>query len=146
MQETVAEINATIETASARLLQITESESEARPEPGKWSKKEVLGHLIDSASNNHQRFVRAQIQGELVFPGYEQDSWTAVQCYQQAPWERLVQLWQSYNLHLSHLMACVPGEKLKNRCVINDGDPVSLEFLMTDYVRHLKHHLDQILA
>jgi hypothetical protein len=144
MQETVEEMRSTIEAAARQLLAITEPGSETRPAPDKWSKKEVLGHLIDSAANNHQRFVRAQLSDELSFPGYEQEGWVATQRYQGESWEQLVRLWQSYNLHLLHLMRGVPAGKLQNRCRIGQGEPVTLEFLMTDYLRHLKHHLGQI--
>lgn len=144
MQQTAEELRATVETVSPQLLAITEAESEARPTRGKWSKKEILGHLIDSASNNHQRFVRTQLQGELDFPGYEQEGWVETQSYLSESWEQLVQLWKSYNLHLAHVISRVPEEKLKSRVVINNGDPVSLELIMIDYVRHLKHHLEQI--
>ena len=102
--------------------------------------------MIDSAANNHQRFVRAQLGQELAFPGYEQERWVAVQRYQDESWEALVALWQHYNQHLLHVMECVPGDQLSRRCVIGDNDPVTLEFLMKDYVVHLKHHLEQILG
>ena len=146
MQETLDDFKATIESAARRLREITEAESAAAPAPGKWSKKEVLGHLIDSASNNHQRFVRAQLQGELTFPGYEQDGWNATQGYREEAWENLVQLWQSYNTHLLHVMGRVPEGKFQNRCVVDERGPVALEFLMRDYVVHLKHHLGQIFG
>jgi hypothetical protein len=145
MKETVAEFSAAIEQASKQLLAITEAESEVRPAPTKWSKKEIIGHLIDSAANNHQRFVRLQVSDQLSLPGYEQESWVSVQGYQNERWEQLVQLWRSYNLHLLHLMLRVPQEKLQNTCRIGSNEPVTLGFIMTDYVRHLKHHLNQAL-
>ena len=102
--------------------------------------------MIDSAANNHQRFVRAQLGQELAFPGYERERWVAVQRYQDESWEALVALWQHYNRHLLHVMVRVPGEQWRRRCVIGDSNPVTLEFLMKDYVVHLKHHLEQILG
>lgn len=146
MQQTLEDFSATITTASRQLLEITEAESETRPAPGKWSKKEILGHLIDSASNNHQRFVRVQLKDGLALPGYEQERWVTAQAYQREPWEQIIQLWKNYNLHLLNVMACVPEEKLKHHCTVGDGEPVSLEFLMTDYVHHLQHHLGQIFS
>ncbi len=126
-----------------------------RPGPGKWSPREILGHLIDSASNNHQRIVRARRQQDLVFTGYEQDGWVEAQQYQDAPWQELVTLWASYNRHLARVMAAVPAslrrtphtnhnlDRLAMRPV-PAGEPATLEYFMDDYVRHLEHHLRQI--
>jgi hypothetical protein len=111
-----------------------------------WSKKEVLGHLIDSASNNHQRFVRVQMNQPLKFPGYTQDVWVNVQAYQNASWKNLVELWRSFNTHLLHVIANVPDDKLNNICSIADKEPVTLKWLFEDYVRHAEHHLQQILG
>lgn len=145
MKKTAEELRSTIEAAIIQLRAITEAESQERPAPTKWSKKEIIGHLIDSAANNHQRFVRLQLSDQLSLPGYEQDGWVSVQHYQNESWEQLVQLWRSYNLHLAHVMADVPEDKLENTCAIGGDAPVTLGFIMTDYVRHLKHHLRQAL-
>src|SRR4029077_3315712 len=96
------------------LLAIDDEASGRRPAPGKWSPREIVGHLIDSASNNHQRFVRAQFQNHLTFAGYDQDAWVARQCYQHAPWHELVALWAGFNRHLARVMASVP-EDLRTR-------------------------------
>ncbi len=73
-------------SARDRLQAIDETKSARRPAPGKWSPKEIIGHLIDSASNNHQRFVRAQFQDHLIFPGYNQEAWVEAQDYQNSQW------------------------------------------------------------
>jgi hypothetical protein len=112
---------------------------------GGWSVKEILGHLIDSAANNHQRFVRAQLQRELVFPSYEQDRWVAVQGHSERPFAELVALWDALNRHVAHVVARIPAEKVETPCRIGDGPAVTLEFVARDYVRHLRHHLEQIL-
>jgi len=123
------------------------SETEAATRCGdKWSPKELLGHLIDSASNNHQRFVRAQLVDKLVSPGYEQDAWVTVQKYQHRSWQDLLSFWEHCNRHLAHVIDAVPQGRLHTPCVIGDNAPVTLEFVMTDYVRHLRHHLEQIFA
>lgn len=139
------DFRATIDSAAERLAAISEERSMQPYGPGKWLRKEVLGHLIDSAANNHQRFVRAQLQGELSFPGYQQNGWVDVQAYRDEPWADLVDLWRSYNLHLLHLMSRVPEELLLTVCTIGTNEPVTLGYLMEDYVVHMKHHLEQIL-
>ena len=147
----------TIQDASKRLLEISEDQSQIPREEGKWSPKQIIGHLIDSAANNHQRFVRAQFTDELVFQGYEQEKWIRVQNYQQEGWTDLVQLWKFYNQHIAHLMSFVPDEartKLRSKHnlheiasdQIQETDPVTLDFFMRDYVDHMKKHLKQILG
>ncbi|MDZ4686860.1 MAG: DinB family protein [Planctomycetaceae bacterium] len=115
-----------------------------RPEPARWSIQEVVGHLIDSAANNHQRFVRAQFTTELVFPKYEQNEWIDSQAYNDADWLELLDLWVAYNRHLAHVIRRVPDSALEVRCTIGNYAPATLHFLMTDYVVHLRHHLQKI--
>jgi len=146
MQEAIEKLQTLVEVVPGRLAEFTEAESVIRPAPGKWSKKEILGHVIDSAANNHQRFVRAQAEPEFSFPGYAQEFWVDTQQYQQESWKTLIDLWKGYNAHLLHVIAQVSSEGLKHRCSIGGAEPVTLEFLITDYVRHLAHHLEQILG
>ena len=144
MQDVANEIEAVIAKTVPELIAIGEAESGRDPGPGRWSKKEILGHLVDSAFNNHQRFVRAQLVPALVFPGYEQEGWVAAQGYRDRPWDDLVRLWAGINAHLSHVIARIPPERLPTLCTIGSGAPVTLEFVARDYVRHLRHHLAQI--
>jgi hypothetical protein len=157
MEDVLEDFRRTVEEASARLLSMTDGEAAARRVEGKWSAKEVIGHLIDSASNNHQRFVRGQFQENFVFPGYAQEDWVRVQAYQDEPWPLLVNLWRFYNLHLAHVMSHAPeGERLRPRrehnlheigfAPVSPDEPGTLEHLMRDYVEHLKSHLGQILG
>jgi hypothetical protein len=146
MNEAMQKLRAILETAPSRLEAIGESAAGNHPTPGKWSKKEILGHLIDSTANNHQRFVRAQLETEISFPGYAQNLWVGTQGYQSENWNDLVQLWRSYNFHLLHVISRISPEKLTNTCAIGDREPATLEFLIVDYVRHLEHHLSQILG
>lgn len=134
-----------LHTAPARLAKISDADAAEPLAPGKWSRRQILGHLIDSASNNHQRFVRASLAGELIFPPYEQDGWVGVQGWADAPWERIRRLWEEYNRHLLHLMEKLPAGRREALCIVEEKTPVTLEYLMRDYVRHLKHHLGQIL-
>jgi len=144
MRQTGLELRRIVDETEPRLLNLSEVESEARPGSEKWSRKEVLGHLIDSASNNHQRFVRAQLLERLDFPGYAQAEWNRAQQYQSEAWENLVRLWAAYNRHLAHVMSAIPEAAAHNACQIGNGESVTLEFLVTDYVKHLEHHLVQI--
>src|SRR5580700_4321055 len=109
---------ALLETAPARLGQISEEDACVSPAPGRWSKKQILGHLIDSAGNNHQRFVRAQTAPRLEFPAYQQESWVAVQSYATESWPDLVDLWVQLNRHLLHIIRNVPESCLSRTCVI----------------------------
>lgn len=127
-----------------RLQAIGEPESLTRG-PGTWLRKEILGHLIDSAVNNHQRFVRTQMSGELSFPDYDGDSWVAVQGYRERHWRALVSLWAELNAHLVHVISRIPPDRLGTPCRIGPSQPVTLEFIVRDYVKHLRHHLEQIL-
>ena len=135
-----------ISAAEDALLEVPEEDSTVPVLKGGWSRKQVLGHLIDSASNNHQRFVRASLQGSLEFPGYEQDALVRLQAIQEAPWLALVALWVAYNRFLAHVIAHLPADKLEAPCRIGAGQPVTLRFLVEDYVAHLLHHLRQIDA
>jgi hypothetical protein len=129
-----------------RLKNISEKDSEIPISKGKWSKKEIIGHLIDSASNNHQRFVRAQLVSNLSFPEYEQEKWVKLQNYQAEPWIKLIELWKNYNLHLLHIVSAIPEEIMNRTCKIGDKESVSLLFLFNDYINHMKHHMDQVLG
>ena len=157
MNDLVEDFRRTVEDAAPRLLAITDSDAGARPAPDAWSAKQTLGHLIDSAANNHRRFVLAQLKDSLDFEGYEQEGWVGVQHYNDEPWPQLVALWRHYNLHLAHVIARAPEEKLRREHRLHTLDrvafevvekelPATLEYLMRDYVVHLKHHLEQILG
>jgi DinB superfamily len=134
----------TVEAAGARLRKIDDKRASAKPGPGRWSRKEILGHLIDSASNNHQRFVRAQLSGELRFPAYEQEGWARVQDCAHADWNALITLWQSYNEHLAHVVSKIPPDRLGTRCWIGNNEAVTLGYLVEDYLTHMRHHLKQL--
>jgi hypothetical protein len=145
MNEVLERFKALLDETPGRLNRLTESEAEAHPAPGRWSKKEILGHLIDSASNNHQRFVRTQLEPQVSLPGYKQELWVGAQRYQQESWKVLVQAWEGFNRHLLHVVSFIPESKRANLCSIDGKESMTLEFLVKDYVRHLAHHLSQIL-
>jgi len=151
----VIDLLQTVGVAADSLRQMTESQACQRAAPQKWSPKEIIGHLIDSASNNHKRFVCAQFQNNLCFDGYEQDEWVRRQAYQHEDWLQLITLWQTFNCHLAHVMNSIPDSirlrphsdhNLHVRAweIVPQDEPANLDYFMRDYVGHLKHHLRQI--
>ena len=155
--EFLMDFRAAVLDATARLREMPVQESGAKSSPDDWAPIEILGHLVDSAANNHQRFVRAQFTDDLVFPGYEQNQWVSSQKYSDESWPDLIQLWGSYNLHLHHVASVIPKAILtKPRAThnldqiafkpVNQSEATTLEYFIRDYVDHLRHHLNQIFT
>jgi len=138
------ELVETVDLSAQKLVVMTDEVVSRKPSPEKWSIKEIIGHLVDSATNNHNRFIRAQEVDSLVFPKYEQDSWVSKQDYNASSWAELVELWRLYNRHLAQVISRTPKEKLASECTIGPYESVTLQYLIEDYLVHLKHHLDQI--
>lgn len=138
------ELTQIVQSAAERLRSISAAEAGFKPSDDRWSKKEVIGHLIDSAANNHQRFVRAQYASDFVSPPYDQEKWIKLQDYNSTSWPDLKELWRLYNLHLAHVIRLIPAGKLGIKCAIGDKEPMSLGNLIDQYLVHLKHHLDKI--
>jgi hypothetical protein len=145
MPTTLAQLlQKTIAAELPHLHAVTESEAGIKTSTG-WSRKEELGHLIDSASNNHQRFVRAALEAEYHGPSYDQNGWVTAHGYQQLPWADLVEFWGRYNVLLAQVIDGIPESKLSTECGIGDGAPATLLFVIEDYVAHMQHHVDHIL-
>ncbi len=153
--ECADELRAIVERAEIALRAIDEASSGRQPAPDKWSPRQVMGHLVDSASNNHRRFVMGQVQEDLRFPGYDQEVWVSVQRYRDASWTNLVTLWASFNRHLAHVIEAAPDEAMtRPRGSHNlpeigwkqpsEGQPATLVHIVRDYIAHLRHHLGQI--
>lgn len=155
MKQAIEDFRATLRTEYERLSAIADEAAAAAPAPGKWSPKQVIGHLLDSASNNHQRFVRAQFKDDLVFDGYDQERWVEFHDYQNTPWSDLLELWRAYNLHIARVMENTPDD-IRTAPRANHNlyktalapvpaeEPATLEYFMLDYIDHLKQHLKQI--
>ena len=146
MKDVARQIRSLISTVEPQLSRMNHHEMGVKPDPHKWSKKEILGHLIDSAANNHQRFVRAVNKIAGQFPTYDQDEWVRIQHYNEMPWSFLVTLWSAYNSLLSHIIEHIPESAGSSPCNIGKEEPVTLEFVVKDYLHHLQHHLQDILG
>ena len=124
----------------------SEPELSASPGPGRWSRKEILGHLIDSALNNHRRIVGASLAPppHQLRP-YDQDAWVRVADYQHYPCAGLLTLWTSLNELILHLIGHVPSHLLAHEYLTLNGNPTTLHWLISDYALHLEHHVGQII-
>lgn len=127
-----------------RLEELSKEKVENKPTPSTWSPKEELGHLLDSASNNHQRIVRAQLENSPAMPGYDQNGWVAVHAYQRRDWKELIELWQALNRQLLAAAAAVPDSAWSKTLTVAGSAPLTLQFVFDDYVTHMVHHLQHI--
>ena len=140
------DLGRTVAQAKPLLEKLTNADTSVRPSPDKWSRKEILGHLLDSASNNHQRFVRAALQGSLTFPGYDQNGLVELQQFREVDWNFLLDFWAAYNRFLAHVINSLPGTAASIKCEIGKNPAATLLWIAEDYVAHLKHHLNQIVG
>ena len=113
---------------------------------GGWTRKQIVGHLLDSAANNRQRFVRASIEGKYAGPKYAQDGWVAAHGYADQSWETLLTWWEAENEILMAIVDRIPGDRMNTDCVVGKDKPVTLQFLIEDYVSHQRWHLKQLYA
>ena len=155
MAEVATDLRRTVDSATARLKAIPSDRAREPVAAGKWSAQEIIGHLVDSASNNHGRFVRAQLGDDLFFPGYDQAAWVSVQQYSAADWSELIALWRTFNSHIAHVVERIPQDVATQPRAYHNLDeiawktvpreqPATLEYFVRDYVAHMKHHLAQI--
>jgi len=113
---------------------------------GGWTGKQIIGHMLDSAANNRQRFVRAGIDGSYAGPDYAQDAWIKAHGYEEKPWPTLLEWWSVEHEILMAVVSSVPEERLGAMCTVGEDAPVTLGFLIEDYLRHLRGHLRQLEA
>ena len=111
--------------------------------------KQIVGHMVDSASDNTHRIIHLQYNSSpLIYPDYanlgNNDRWIAIQNYQNENWENLVQLWKYSNLHIAHVIDNVNPEKLNNEWISALQQRVSLKAMILDYLSHFKLHLNEI--
>lgn len=146
MKNTISELETIVENYSARMSSIAEAEFSSKPQPGKWSKKEVVGHLIDSGQNNLRRFICGQYEETPPKIVYQQDFWVAANGYQEYSQENIINLWKLTNGQISAVLKNMPSENYLNTVKTDRYSETekTLEWLAADYVKHMKHHLNQI--
>ncbi len=146
-----------VANASEKMTTISAEEWSAKVNPEKWSKKEILGHLIDSCYNNHQRIIRAESQSNLIFPGYDQNDWVVKNNYQNRSSSEIIDSWVIVHRHMIELICQISKEVLQRETLehnfhqisMNTVDAIetsSLDYLIWDYIYHQEHHLSQIIA
>lgn len=135
----------TIERELPNLRSLMDEQASQPRAPGKWCAKEELGHLIDSAANNHIRFAGGALESEFRGPGYAQDDWVRLHGYRAMRWDAVVDFWFGYNRFLAGLLDRIPDSRLETQCSIGTHGPVTLAFLIEDYILHMQHHIDQLL-
>jgi hypothetical protein len=144
--ETAREFRAEIERLRGALLALSPALADTPWRVGGWTRKQIVGHLLDSAANNRQRFVRAAIDGQYAGPGYAQDAWVAAHGYGDESWETLLRWWQAEHEILAAVVERIPEEHLEAKCVVGDDAPVTLRFLIEDYLNHQRGHFTQLAA
>jgi hypothetical protein len=111
--------------------------------------KQILGHMIDSASNNTHRVVHLQYQSTpLIFPNYatfgNNDRWIAIQNYENEDWMNMIRLWKYSFLHFCHIINNVKEDKLNNEWISGPDKRITLKSMIVDFPKHLKLHLSEI--
>jgi hypothetical protein len=133
------------DTIPAMVKAIPEAALRHKLRPDKWSKLEILGHLIDSATNNHQRFVRIQFE-DTPKVTYDQNQWNKFNNYNALPLAHVIDLWELYNRHLLEVIKIIPEERLQRTGMTNEPQPLTLHWLIVDYLKHLEYHLVQVVG
>ena len=144
MRETADHLGSIVDRTERLLRTIGDDDAAMPVLQGGWSRRQLIGHLTDSACNNHQRFVRTALAGSLDWPSYDQSGWVSIQDYSEAPWPLILDAWSAMNRLLCHVLAHLPPEAAGMTCRIGDAAPISLKQLAQDYVSHMLHHLHQI--
>ena len=130
----------------AELLAVSPALADVPWREGGWTRKQIVGHLLDSATNNRQRFVRAATEGRYAGPQYEQDAWVSAHGYSDQEWETLLRWWLAEHEILMAVVDRIPEDRLEVECVVGEEKSVTLRFLIEDYISHQQGHFKQIQA
>ncbi len=146
MKETINKLEQLLKSGLEYLLQSSESEMSQKVTVEKWSKKEILGHLVDSGINNLQRFTEIQFE-DKPYPirKYNQNELVKVNDYQNAKTNEIVEFWLSINSRIKNLIELQTEKTLNYKIELEKDNISDLRFLMKDYVDHLEHHMNQIM-
>ncbi|HUS02025.1 MAG TPA: DinB family protein [Chitinophagaceae bacterium] len=142
MNAIATELETLIDKYLSQLNSINDTDLSHKSLPAKWSKKELIGHLIDSAQNNIRRFIVARYEEDPTIT-YQQDNWVAINNYQQWESNHLIQLWYFLNRQMVYILKNIPAEVSQRTC--NTGTSYTIEWLAQDYIKHLKHHIHPVL-
>jgi hypothetical protein len=147
MKKTVDELRSVLDEMEPRIRAISDAEFSAKPRPDKWSKKEVIGHLADSAQNNLRRFISARYEDRPKIV-YDQDLWVNASGYQSAGKDEVIALWRLLNDRICAILSGMPATDYTKLCNTSKGEPEykTLEWLASDYVKHMKHHMNQVIS
>ena len=146
LTETAETFRADLDEIDSTLKSIPVALADIPWRDGGWTRKQILGHLLDSAANNRQRFVRASTDGSYTGPFYNQDAWVAAHGYAALPWHTLLAWWQVEHEILKAVVDRIPEDKLEAQCLVGDDPAVTLRFLIEDYITHHNWHLRQMTA
>lgn len=144
IEKSIERLKFLCDTIPNLLAEVDEQTFSEKLRPEKWSKKEIIGHLIDSAANNHHRFVRGQFENRPTI-NYDQNKWNDFSFYQQISGQQIIAFWTIYNKQLIEIVKHISKENLQCECIVG-GKFLTLDFLINDYVEHLEHHLRQVVA
>ena len=136
-------LNTLLEKLPGRLEALSPEAVEIRPADS-WSAKEELGHLLDSAANNHQRIVRAQLEDNPAMPGYDGPTWVRLHAYQKRDWQELIGTWEALNRQLLAAAEAVPSSAWSRTCTVGGSAPLTIQFVFEDYIHHMKEHLEHM--
>src|SRR4051812_37516960 len=146
MTEVARKFRADLDEVHRSLLSLPESLADVPWREGGWTRKQIVGHLLDSAANNRQRFVRASTGGSYFGPNYGQDEWVAAHGYAEQTWLTLLAWWETEHEILISVVYRIPEDRLETQCILDESAPVTLRFLIEDYVEHQRWHVKQLLA
>ena len=146
MTEIARKFRVDLDEVHRALVSLPESLADVSWRKGGWTRKQIVGHLLDSATNNRQRFVRASTGGSYFGPNYGQDEWVAAHGYAEQTWATLLAWWETEHEILIAVVDHIAEDRLETRCTLDENAPVTLRFLIEDYVEHQRWHVKQLLA